>query len=269
MPKEPTPDFSYTFNGLIWKTVPDIERNLLALEVRNNENHKTGFYVINLNSNEFLLKDWVFSETWWVSLLALSDTRIYMRLFPDEQDPSNGEIQAFDIINKTILWTIDGLVPVEFGHHEILAFIGEGENRRFCAVNPLTGQVTYPEQAEARENSASRKTNDNRDLYYPVHYAEDDDNFRMIGKFLEKLGIKPSLAVDYLEFREYIIISYCQRENNDMESFLLLLDREGSVIFNKNTGSGLPGAGKDTFFVMNNGLIFASNKNNLIRIGLT
>ncbi len=269
MSKELTPDFSCVFNGLIWKTIPDTTGNLLAVEVRNNEDHIASFNVLDFNSGNFILKDWVFPEPWWVNLTAFLGPNIYIRIFLDDSNPSRTELFAFDIHKKIILWKIADLEPIEFSAKMIRAYSGEGENRRICIVDPRTGNIIYPAPAPAGQYQDSSEYRNNPALHYPVHYPEQDENFKIVKKYLARFEIEPCLAIDYIEFSTLIIINYYNRTNKSIENFLLVLDNEGSVLFHKNTGSGLPGAGMDTFFIMHNDLIFARNKNNLMRIRLT
>jgi len=60
-----------------------------------------------------------------------------------------------------------------------------------------------------------------------------------------------------------MILSYYFHKNKTLGNVLLVANSEGEVLCTINLGENLKGIGKDTFFVLENKLVFISNKNTL------
>ena len=76
------------------------------------------------------------------------------------------------------------------------------------------------------------------------------------------------MAIDYLEFGNYIIINYYDRSDTELVNFLLVLNREGNILYHKTAGSG-KGIAKDSFFIMDKILVFTKDRQNISVMLLT
>jgi hypothetical protein len=260
--KELTPDFSYSFKGPVWKTFPDPERRLLALEIRDSKTHQVTFSVVSFETDRVILKDLIPDEPWWISLVAFMDHVLFTRIFPDEQDPGKSNLQAYDIKQNKVLWTIPGLIPGHIGTDKITGFIQLQEERKTCTVDVQTGKILFTGPMDGPDQNISGPVSSGHNLHYPVQYHQADDGFKTLEKYISRLGKEPCLAIDYLEFSNYIIINYYNRSDNELVNFLLILNSEGKVLYHEKTGTG-KGIAMDSFFIMEDVLVFTGNKQNI------
>ena len=75
------------------------------------------------------------------------------------------------------------------------------------------------------------------------------------------------MAMDYLESGNYIIINHYRRFGNELVNFLLVVNRSGEILYHERTGSG-SGIAMDSFFIMDNVLVFVRDKRNITGITL-
>ncbi len=263
--KELAPDFSYIFQGRIWKTYPDPEHQVLAVETRNDELHNTLFHVISMNSLQFLLKDFPASEPWWAGLAACDYPLLFINIFQDDQDPGKRDLQAYNFIDKTSLWTISGLVPVKITAGKIFGFMVKEEFREPCIVDTASGIVTTAEWPSGVNDSSGSTP---ASLHFPSQYSQGSPDFEVIKEYLLKMDLHPVKSVEYLEYSDSIIISYYVEGTAGLVNYLLIMDEQGNVLYHEKTGDSLPGPGSGIFFVKEPWLFYLENKNILQRLTL-
>lgn len=92
-------------------------------------------------------------------------------------------------------------------------------------------------------------------------YPKSNEHFKTLKNFIEKLIGKSSVdwAIEYLEFNNYVIVSYYIQEET-MANYLLVVDQDMGIVIHENLATELKGIGQQTFIVTDNKLIFVSNK---------
>ncbi|WP_420581238.1 hypothetical protein [Reichenbachiella sp.] len=101
------------------------------------------------------------------------------------------------------------------------------------------------------------------DIYYAIAYPEESEYFQWFVQYFTKHNITPCRQIEYLKFKNSILISYYENKEGGMINSLAFLDKEGSVLEQVLLDENLQGIGKDTFFVYRNKAIFVTDKNTL------
>jgi hypothetical protein len=266
--KKLVPDFSYTFDGKIWKTCTDAQNMLLALEIRDDNTHRVSFSILDIKTGKIIRNNLVVEEPWWTSIESIQWPVLYLRIFPDELNPSDINLLAFDIEKEQPRWIVEHFDPVLWGENVIIGRRTFTESREVCSINTISGVMTLPLAEMAGSDSLKYPGYKGIQLHYPVQYFEGDENFNIIKEFLGREKIKPRNVIDYLEFNELVIIGYYSPDDSDLANYLLITDMKGNIIFHKKCSTGLKGIGVELFFIMETTLIFTVEKTSLVCIKL-
>lgn len=118
---------------------------------------------------------------------------------------------------------------------------------------------------EVKEESAMVVEDVSSTIQLPVHYLESTDYFNTVSKYIkEKLNVAPTKAVDYLESKGLIAISYYLWQVDHLANFLLIMDNNGSIIIHELLADNLQTIGIDTFFMINSSLYTIRDKAELL-----
>lgn len=248
--------FAQSFHGIIWNTLADGNRPRLFLEVRDVQKKKASFSALNLQNYEWLWKDVMLEEPWWVSLATVSGDMLLFTMYTDANNPDRKSLLAYDVAKNNISWWYNG-----FSFSAANALYVKGIDARFPSseiiLDLFTGKAVLQADFHLEDSQ-------NFPVIRPFQYEEGTGHFDTVRDFLQtRLGIVPVATIDYLEFQRLIIVSVFVKEN-DLANYLYVLDSGGEVVFNQKLGENLKGVGLDTFFIYSNHLIFVKNKSELI-----
>jgi len=97
----------------------------------------------------------------------------------------------------------------------------------------------------------------NNSLEIPFYYQPGTDYFKTVEAFIQGY-FKESVvkAVNYLERDNEVLISYFSEAKGKLVNKLLVMDKEGDVLLTENLGVFDNGISDNTFFIINNTLIF-------------
>lgn len=236
----------------IWKIIPDSDKNLLLIESRDGNTQTCHFKWIDLatkiESSTISGPD----SAWWMSLAGFCYPYILFEEFMDEQDPSKKNLVVYDAGKEKIVLTKD---RVEY--HGI-----DSENIYINENGYITSiKKDGLEEKKLLENPVLTY---NSPVVYPDQFLENDEYFALPADYLRKTeNLDPVKAIDYLEHKNYICISYYLTEKNFLVNFLLVLNKKGEILFKKKLDTGLRGIGSDTFCIINDQLLFITNKSEL------
>lgn len=249
-------NFSHSFPGLIWNTLADTGDQRLFLEVRDVERKTVSFSALNLRNNEWLWKDIVLDEPWWVSLAGLAGDRLLLTLYNDTNNPDRKSLLAYDIASKSMAWWYSGFSLLAANRLYV-----KGIDARFPGREMILGSSTG---VPLQEVDFHLEDSQNFPVIRPFQYKEGTQHFATVGHFLRsRLEIVPVATLDYLETDDLIMVSAFVR-GNDLANYLYVFDTGGALLLKDKLGEGLPGVGMDTFFVYADHLISVRNKRELI-----
>lgn len=173
----------------------------------------------------------------------------------------------FDLRHRKWIW--DDVEFEETWLLSLLAITGSELYLNYFAdeANPENKKIIVvdTEQQQVFKELTSMPVNGNKGLTIPLHYGEESSHFNAVKEFMKKYdGSEIVSAVDYLEYRSVIIISYYLRNVDKLENFLLVMDKGGNRKLAQLLGEKLEGIGLETFFCLGQFLITIKDKNELL-----
>ncbi len=254
MADSPEQKFLLRFNGNIWNIVAD--DHTLLIEVRNPEQKVVSFSAFDIDGNEFLWRDKVLEEPWWVNASAVAGDKIIFTVYLDTNNPDKKGVLAYSRKDLSLIWWNNDFSLSELGTDSVLGFSSRlGLKELILDINTGNPVTNVPHTRVAPSSLLER----------PAQYAEGTEYFETVRRFLaDRLNFSAVFALEYLEARNSIVISaYCKDQDN-LANYLFILSAEGKVLLKENLGSQLPGIGLDTFFVLKGCVIFVRNKLELL-----
>lgn len=243
--------FSFGFNDLIWETSLDKSTGNMLIQNRSEEKHETRFSVVNLHIGEWIVRDRIFSDPWWVGISAIMGQRVLLHIYDDDQNPE---------IKSLILWDIEkDQVLMTFKNSSLTQLLKNGfmirQDQGYAAMD-WDGQIL------ADKSEMDPVLEDTTNLHYPFQYQPGENDYEMIKSFIQQeINVSPELGIEYLESEDYVFVSYYIKEEKAMANYLLVSDLNGTTHLNKKINTGSTGIGRDTFFIFERNLVFISNSN--------
>ncbi|MGC1242121.1 MAG: DUF4905 domain-containing protein [Chryseosolibacter sp.] len=248
--------FSYSCPGIIWNILADGNSPRLFLEVRDVDQKKVSFSALNLQNYEWLWKDVVLEERWWVSMTAIAGDKLLLTIYTDTNNPDKKSLLAYDVLKKEISWWYNG-----FSVSAANTLYVKGIDARFPAKEIILDLFTG---TPVQNVDFHLEDSQNFPVIRPFQYEEGTAHFNTVRDFLvSRLGIGPVATIDYLEWGRLIMMSVFVKEN-DLANFLYGFNSSGALIFKETLGENLKGVGLDTFFIYSDHLIFVKNKKELV-----
>ncbi len=250
--------FSHRFEGLIWNMVAGGERDPLVIEVRDMTTRRVSFSALHPITGDFLWRDRMLEEPWWVNLTLVSDGVVLFTVYLDTNNPDKKGILAYNATDLSLIWWNN-----DFSVSSLTSSALRGYSQKFgmkeVTVEMATGkEIKFPHDDTILEPFLLKK---------PVQYVEGTEYFETVKTFLSKqLNLKVVSALEYLETEESMVIScyLADAESHDLANFLIVFSKTGECLLKEEISSRVKGIGFDTFFVLRNNLIFIKNKNELL-----
>jgi len=245
---------SWQFDEVIWQIIAHPLGNIIFIEERNQANKQVRFSAIDLQAENFLWRNITFEESWWISLTASGDDVLYFTVYTNPQNPENKSLMAYNFRDQRILWFRNNLSFLTLTANAVHGF--DSRLSRKIQVKKTDGDSS--DTLPVGESSIETQ------VMTPHRYTRGTSNFETVYSFLKvKFGFEPSDVIEYLEFKEYVIISY-YLTGNSLANYLLVLDGEGDVCVEEILGERLEGIAVDSFFMLSGFLIFVKNKTVLV-----
>jgi len=216
--------FSKQLPGIVWNMLLDQRNERLVLEVRQQDQKRVSFWVLDTISKKWLWEEVEFEESWWLNLHAISEDKIFLNYFTDKSNPDSKKIIEVDIAKMEVT---DELKEVPSSNSEKLK-----------PNNLLISPLHYTEGNP--------------------HF----DTVKLFIKRIKNHDILK--AVDYMEHDNKVYISYYIYHERKMDNFLLVVDENGCVIIDEKLGDNLNSVGLGTFFTYSNTLITVKNKTEIL-----
>ncbi len=257
--------FSILFDGTIWKILPDEARQLLLIETRNADLRQAEVYSLDLNKEELvLLQPLPNNEGWWIGLEDVYNGKAVLHTYADEQDPGHTGVYVYDMCSGSPLWqnTTVHYLGIQPGS----MLVQDLKEKKLTILDSESGAVLETSLPETQTIAAFEAYREKRFKIprFPLHYPAKHAYFEPVSKFIQlKTGHIAIEGTDYLEVNDYIIISYYTLEGTTLCNRLLLCDTTGAILMQDILALNLIGLGSDTFFVLDQLLLFIKNKNEL------
>jgi hypothetical protein len=246
---------SYSFNGLIFKILPDNKLPLLGLEIRHTEHKEVSFAVIDYHQNKILFEGLGLEEDWWVGLVGFHDGTLFFHKFAGKEYPQPLSLIAADVFAQSLIWEREGIYLEGFEENNIVVSSTTTQYQTWELLDIKGNTVRHLDSIEQANLSHANH------LLFPSQYTEGTNHFVTIAHFLKyKFGLNPQFYIDYLEFGQYILMSYRLNDND----YLLILNNKGEKLHEEllNSSTILPIEG--SFFVVKDYLITTKQKSTLL-----
>ena len=241
------------FSGIIRSIKLTKDQSLLCIENVQEKSSIPSYSIINLKETKLLESNIVVKPSKTIVLKAIVGNLLILNEYSNGQNPDKAKAIVYDYNNKKIKWEKDDFKIIDI-NGKLIKSPHQYFEGRHSYWDIESGSIV-----ESVENE-NPKTNKNQ--YFPLCYPETNEHFSQFVHFIsgQKNHI-PRISCEYLEINNKIIISYYYMENEALSNSLIVLDSHGQTVESINLGKNLKGIGKDTFFAIENQLIFISHKN--------
>ncbi len=250
MPEKLQLIFSHSFSGKIWNLHLDEATKQLALEIRNEELMQVFFQSLNLETQA--LHNPVFlEESWWVSLAHISYPILLFKIYHEEANATLKAIVAFDLNKNAIAWQKQDWPNVEFVQNLIQVTNDRGEKTYFNILDGLPSQLNVGHGQIVKN------------IKLPSFYPPENQYYEQLQRFIAQItGVKTNVGLEYLQTDSLVFLSYYTPPPK-MVNKLLVVNQQQEILLHKELGKELKGVGQDTFFIVDNKLIFVEHNRNL------
>jgi hypothetical protein len=249
--------FSHHFPGTIWATLAVPEKDILIIEVRDDIKFEVQFSAFDFRNNQFLWEGITLKESWWIGLTAANDSTVLLHTYTNKGNPDHKNLIALNILTGTVRWEIEEFSFFDWDDSEIVGHLTQDELVR-ATINIKSGELN--EKPWMAKTIAERT-----EPIRPVRYFEGTQHFETVKKFMEsRTNYHPTKGIEYLEWKDWIMISLYTDEEGSLANYLLALDKDGEVLLEVKLGEKLPGLGTDTFFMLSGCLFLIKNKKELV-----
>ncbi|MFN3316162.1 MAG: DUF4905 domain-containing protein [Raineya sp.] len=218
-------------NEIFWKLLVDTSTDWLLIEKRNLQTLQTSFDVLDLHSQEFILKDMQLWESWWLSAAWIHQKKIVFSLYEQEGSPIGKGIIVYDIATRNILWqNLD------------LNFFGADRQQNCVFLRKNLGNI----QAQAydlhtgQQKQEQLQKNDENLLGYNWASVYNPENrfYKDLQTFIhQKTQQMALLPIHYAETPNYICMVYGIEFEEKFAYFLLITDIAGNIEIYEKIGT--------------------------------
>jgi hypothetical protein len=244
--------FSHRFQSTICCVLPSIGADQLMVQTKDERLMESMYTLVHFGLQTTLSDGIKIHDSWFQIPLALYSDKTIIQYFPNDQNPEEKVIIKYDFSKGGIDW--------EHANIDYAAIIDDG-----VLLRDANGYYLLNDLNELNEiNPSQIQEIVTNQFDYPSFFGQDEIEFSEMADIVEKLtGQKVHLGVEYLEYNQYILISYFAIDGIKFNNFLIVLDSTGKIALHQKINGEMKGLGRDTFFILAEKLIFVSNKTTL------
>jgi len=225
--------------------------------VRDDAKFQVQFSALDFHNNQFLWRGIALKENWWIGLTAANENTVLFHTYVTKGNPDHKNLIALDIFNGNVRWEIAEFSFFDWDDSEIIGYVTRDELIQ-AKINIKSGSLT-----EAVWSAKAIEVEP--ELIRPIRYFEGTPHFDTVKEFIQKrTDYQPTKGIEYLEWKDWIMVSFYIEEGGNLANYLLALGKEGEVLLEVKLGEKLPGLGTDTFFMLSGCLFLIKNKAELV-----
>ncbi|MFT7381857.1 MAG: hypothetical protein ACI9Z3_001749 [Roseivirga sp.] len=244
--------FSETFPSDIWETA--LSGEYLLIGCREGDKMEATFSLYDLKQHNFLWKSISFDESWWVSIYAFVDNIIVFQIFNDSQNIEARSLFGFEITRMEAVWSVDNVNVLGLSGQVLKLKSQETEND-FFKIDITTGEEIKLDSEKLDQENVSNG------IILPFHYTEENPYFQTVKQFLAEFADLHLVgACDYLEYNGLILISAHEKLEQNLSNTIVVFDGSGNLILKEVLAEQSKGLASDTFYIVNEQLIFVKEK---------
>ncbi len=247
-------NFSHVFDGVIWNTKVSEQNQVMLVEIRSSEKKEVRFSALNYGTNQFLWKDKLLDEPWWINLSAVSGDIALFTLYLDTNNPDKKATLAHRVDDGSLVWWNNDFSITSVSGQSVFGF-SEKYGKREVYLDLHTGKII---------ESAISEVNTRENVLRPYQYPAEHEYFRTVQTFFnQKFNLFPATALEYLEYDSLIFVS-CYFNEIDLANYLFIISADGNLLLKEKLDEHLKGIGMDTFFILSGCVFFVKNKVELV-----
>ena len=226
----------------------------LIVEVRDSTKKEVRFSAFNYLVHEFLWKDKLMEEPWWINLCAVSGEIVLFTLYTDTHNPDKKAVIACTLRDCEVIWWHNDFSVTTISSQTVVGF-SEKFGKRKLGLDLLTGKMIETETVSGELPDV---------VIRPQQYSQEHPYFETVKTFFnQKFNLSPTTALEYLEYDTLIFIS-CYFQENELANYLFIISADGNLLLKERLDDHLKGIGLDTFFVLDGCVFFVKNKMELV-----
>ena len=233
------------------------QKDILIIEVRDDTKFQVQFSALDFQTDQFLWKDVTLKENWWIGLTAANENTVLFHTYVNKGNPDHKNLLAIDIFDGNFRWEVEEFSFFDWDDSEIVGHLTRDELVQ-ATINIKSGGLV-------EKVWSTKSTVEKSDLVRPVRYFEGTTYFETVKEFIQKrTDYQPTKAVEYLEWKDWIMVSLYIEKDGSLANYLLALGKDGEVLLEVKLGEKLTGLGTDTFFMLSGCLFLIKNKTELV-----
>ncbi len=246
MTKDSKNPYLHSFDGLIWKLVYDPVMLQLCIETRSENSLEVAYFIVNLNEKNVKIIEPLSEVNWWTDMVGIQNDKVFFFTHNDQKNPGPGMFFIYDY-NKSQVTLERKDVSISLINEQKIVL-----QRR--EVDDFQNEIIELSKNEFQNHSR---------ISFPDYFSEEDDYFQKIAGFLnKKLDVDIVLGLEYLEKENFLILSYYLKGKNKYDRFVAVF-KHGDIILNKCIDRNMEGISTESFFLMENDMIFVENRDTL------
>lgn len=248
------PFVSETYNGLIWRLQIDSFDDILALEIRNEQDKQTSFSTINLQSGELYLKDFTLPERWLTGIEAAWKSVLMLHYYKHESSPEHQSVIAIDAKTGEELWANYRIAFDHLSNNGPVVYYAGMQPKKLQLISASDGKLL-------RNFSAMEDKPLNTAIVIPdMLPAEAVPDV--------ELPLVPyGNMVHYLTYNNYRIVSLHAQKNGILQQHLYVLDNNG-ILYHDLLNSNIQKLQPEAFVVHKNVLIYVKERAGIVALKL-
>jgi len=240
---------SKQFKGTIWRMEIDALRDIIFLEIRNNEDRRVTFTAINLITAKTYFDNLTTPERWLTGMEAAYNGVLLLHNYQSETGPTHKGISAIDAVSGDILWSN---YTIAFDHLSVngpVAYDSRIQPRKLFLIDINTG-------ATIRNYNPSIDIVLNNNIALPAMISPADlpADIVVVNTF--------GNMVHYLEYNKFRIVSLHALMEGQLTQSVLVMD-SGETVYRDLLNQDIQKIQPEAFILHQNQLIYIKNKSEL------
>ncbi len=247
---------NHIFDGIIWKIIPSHDNRILAIEVRNTELRSVFFSVLHLDFVDFINHNLSIKEPWWVGIEAVSEQHLYVHGYDSLLYAQHKGIFCLDHKKKIENWSLPNHTFIAIENNNLMAKY----KNEIQKINLINGQII---EINPKFDNKNNQISENEIL----RIFDEDAYFVKLQTFIFGFsGIMPVKLIEYLDFEEYILISFYENlADNYLKNYFYILDKNTKIEKLKVIlADNVVGVATNSFCILKNKLVLCKDKNTLL-----
>jgi hypothetical protein len=240
------PLISKSYNSTIWRLQIDSETDIMAIELRNEQDKQTSFASLNLSNGEAYITGLTLPERWLTGIENISSGVMLLHYYKHESGPEHKGIIAINAVTSAELWSN---YSVAFDHMSIngpVLFNTSIQPKKLMVADLQSGQTLRA------YNAATDKPLPNR-IVIPETVAAD----------VISPGTLPEEAygnmIHYLNHNNYRIISLHAFTKGVLQQHLYILLGD-DIVYQDLLNTDIQKLQPEAFVLHKNALVYIKNK---------